>query len=397
MNHLTDGQIRASLDDELGNEGSQHLETCQDCQARLATLKAARQRTEQRLAFLAKKAEENATDLAPVMVSHSALVRFKQRLESNPKEKIMLRKIFSSRSLWVGLATLALVAVLLSVPSIRAWAGEFLGLFRVQQVAVIPIDTTGMSQLSGDSALGKQIGQLLANSVSVNQKPGEPKAAVSAAEAGQIAGFIVRLPDNQTVAPQLFVESGSSFEFTIDRAKAQALLDEAGRKDLVLPQALDGAKIKLEIPAGVSASYGSCPTPSASEDGLGIHQGSPGRRYSDCVIFAQIPSPVVTTPPNVDFKQLAELGLEFTGMTPDQAKAFSDSVDWTSSLVIPIPKNAATYQQVQVDGVTGTLIQRPADDAPQYVLIWVKNGIIYAISSLGSNSAQAVQMANSLK
>jgi hypothetical protein len=71
-------------------------------------------------------------------------------------------------------------------------------------------------------------------------------------------------------------------------------------------------------------------------------------------------------------------------------------VDWTSSLVIPIPKNAATYDQVSVDGVTGTLIQRPADDAPQFALVWVKNGIIYAIGGLGSNSQQAIQMANAL-
>jgi len=83
-------------------------------------------------------------------------------------------------------------------------------------------------------------------------------------------------------------------------------------------------------------------------------------------------------------------------MTSDQAAAFTKTVDWTSTLVIPLPKNAATYKQVTVDGVTGTLIQRPADDAPQYPLLWVKNGIIYAISSLGTNSQQALDIANSL-
>ncbi len=125
-------------------------------------------------------------------------------------------------------------------------------------------------------------------------------------------------------------------------------------------------------------------------------RGSFGRRFADCVIFAQIPSPTVTAPPSVNVPQLAQIGLEFTGMTPEQAKAFTDSVDWTSTLVVPIPKNAATYEQVTVDGVTGTLIQRPADDAPQFALLWVKNGIIYTIGGLGSNSQQAIQMANSL-
>jgi Na+/H+ antiporter NhaB len=99
----------------------------------------------------------------------------------------------------------------------------------------------------------------------------------------------------------------------------------------------------------------------------------------------------------LNIAQLAQIGLEFTGMTSEQAAAFTQTVDWTSTLVIPLPKNAATYQQVTVDGVTGTLIQRtPAAEEPQYALLWVKNGIIYAISSLGSNSQQAVQIANSL-
>ena len=83
-------------------------------------------------------------------------------------------------------------------------------------------------------------------------------------------------------------------------------------------------------------------------------------------------------------------------MSQEQAAAFTKTVDWTSTLIIPIPKNAATYEQVQVDGVTGTLIQRPADDAPQFVLVWVKNGIVYSIGGLGSNSQRAIDMANSL-
>ena len=71
-------------------------------------------------------------------------------------------------------------------------------------------------------------------------------------------------------------------------------------------------------------------------------------------------------------------------------------MDWTSTLVVPIPKNAATYQQLAVDGVTGSLIQRPSDDAPEFLLLWVKDGIVYSIGGLGANSQQAIDMANSL-
>jgi len=98
----------------------------------------------------------------------------------------------------------------------------------------------------------------------------------------------------------------------------------------------------------------------------------------------------------VDVAQLAQIGLEFSGMSAEQAAAFTQTVDWTSTLVIPVPRNAATYEQVSVDGVTGTLIQRPADDAPQFVLVWVKDGVVYSIGGLGTNSQKALDMANSL-
>jgi hypothetical protein len=117
----------------------------------------------------------------------------------------------------------------------------------------------------------------------------------------------------------------------------------------------------------------------------------------NCVLLAQIPSPTVNAPPDLDVQQLAEIGLQFTGMSAKQAHDFSQTVDWTSTLVIPIPRNGSTYKQIAVDGVTGYLIQRPAGDAPQYALVWLKNGIIYAIGGFGSDTAAALAMGNSLK
>jgi len=262
-------------------------------------------------------------------------------------------------------------------------------------VTVVPVDFTGIQQLTGNDALGKQISQLLSKSINMTEKPGEPQTVADAAQAGQLAGFDVRLPKDLTPA-YISVEHAAAFTFKVDRARAQALLEEAGRTDLVLPQEIDGADIAVKIPASVSASYGTCPEPKTDSGRLDLNGGSAGRRYADCVILAEIPSPTITAPASVDVSRLAEIGLEFTGMSQAQAEAFTKTVDWTSSLVVPIPKNAATYQQIAVDGVTGTLIQRPADDAPQFALLWVKNGVIYTIGGLGSDSQKALQMANSL-
>jgi len=198
------------------------------------------------------------------------------------------------------------------------------------------------------------------------------------------------------------VMSGAAFTFTIDRAKAQALLDEAGRSDLVLPEEVDGADVSVKIPSSVSLSFGTCPEPSNESEAEREKKremetsGSPGRVYADCVIFAQIPSPEVSAPASLDIASLAQIGLEFTGMTAEQAKEFTSTIDWTSTLLVPIPRNAASYEQVTVDGVTGTLIERPSDDAPQFALLWVKDGIIYTIGGLGSNSQKALEIAGSL-
>jgi hypothetical protein len=387
--HLNEGQLRAALDLELDRDGMQHLENCPDCRRRQSRIMAETQQAARGLAFLGSPAGQSGPDAG------SALVRFHQRNDSR-KEISMFRKLFASTALRVGLAIVVILAVVFSFPQARAFADQVLNLFRVQQVVVVPVDFTGIQSLTGNDTLGKQVSDLIASSVTTQQEPGTPVTAADAAQASQLAGFTVRVPQGMTPS-RLSVENAAAFTLKVDVAKAQALLNESGRSDLVLPASINGADVSVNIPASVSVAFGTCPDPAAPDTGAGLNSGgSAGRRYPDCVILAEIPTPTVSAPADLNIAQLAQIGLEFTGMTSDQAAAFTQTIDWTSTLVIPLPKNAATYDQVTVDGVTGTLIQRPADDAPQYALLWVKNGIIYAISSLGTNSQQAIQMANSL-
>ncbi len=399
--HLPDVQLRLALDGELAKNSMNHLQSCPVCQRRLEEMRREVAQLAGRLAFLGDPAPERLhppsgrlhPQFGHLPSAHSALQEFNHRF--NPrKEYPVFKRIFASPVLRIGLAVVVILALVLSVPAARAVADQILNLFRVQQVVVLPLDTTGMEQLTGNSTLVKQLSQLASSSLQNEQKPGEPVTVADASQAGKLAGFTVRLPQGMSPS-RISVENSASFSFKLDRAKAQALLDEAGRSDLVLPASIDGEVVSVKIPASVSTAYGNCPDPSTSEPST-FGNGSTGRQYPDCILMAQLPSPSVSAPADMNIAQLAQIGLQFTGMTAEQAAAFTSSVDWTSTLVIPIPKNAATYQSVTVDGVTGTLIQRPADDAPQYALIWVKNGIVYAISSLGTSSQQAIQMANSL-
>ena len=389
--HLTDGELRAALDGELKGQQLQHLQSCTDCQARQSQLRAENAQIARQLAFLAH-ADQSVPE------EQKAWNRFSQELVIK-KETSMFKKWFAFPVVRFGTAALLILALVLAFPGTRALAGELLSLFRVQHVTVVPVDFTGMEQLNG--AVGQNISQLISESVTMQKEPSDPVNVASADEASQLAGFNVRAPEGQAPS-RISVMSGAAFTFTIDRAKAQALLNEAGRGDLVLPDEVDGTDVSVNIPSSVSFAFGTCPEPSNESEAKREMKretetsGSPGRAYKDCIIFAQIPSPEVSAPASLDIAKLAQIGLEFTGMTAEEAAQFTSTVDWTSTLLVPIPKNAASYQQVTVDGVTGTLIERPSDDAPQFALLWIKDGIIYTLGGLGSNSQRALEIANSL-
>ncbi len=384
--HLTDGELRAALDGELAPQPLQHLAACAACAARQQQLQAAHAETGRRLAALAPLTE-------PAPAAGRAWARFSHKL-SIQKEQSMTKPWFSLPLPRLAAAAFGLLLFVLAFPGTRALAGELLNLLRVQQVQVVAVDFTGLEQLTGDGALGNQFAELISQSVSLQPEPGDPTAAASAAEASQLAGFTVRVPADLTPS-QINVTEAAVLRITLDRAKTQTLLNEAGRADLTLPAATDGADIIVEIPASVSVAFGTCPTPGSDEPG-NTEQSAILRRYPDCLILAQIPSPTVNTPAGLDIEALARIGLEFTGMTAAEAAAFTSTVDWTSTLLVPIPQDASTNQQVQVDGVTGTLIQRLSGDTPQFALLWVKDGIIYTISGLGDNAQAAFEIANAL-
>ena len=385
--HLDDGILRAALDGELDAAQKAHLAACTHCQERQQALNRLAQQVSQQLSFLVPSQQ----DAAPA--PQRALAAFRSQY-FHKKEPSIMKKLFNSPLLRAAVVAVVALAIILSVPATRAWAGEFLGLFRVQQVTTLPVDLTNLMKLQDNSAFGKKVTDLIASSINFTQKPGQMVEVNSAAEATQAAGFPVRISDQAGKPSSIFVQNGFAFSFLIDRSKAQALLDEAGRKDLVLPQAIDGDTISVTVPAHAAVAYGACPDAAALSGTKDISMFD----ASGCIQLVQLPSPTVQTPPNLDFSQLAQIALQVTGMSAQQAKDFSAQVDWTTSLVIPIPKNAAINKTITVDGVTGQLVQRNVpDDVPQYVIIWTKNGILYAIGGAGMDVDKALAIANSLK
>jgi hypothetical protein len=110
-----------------------------------------------------------------------------------------------------------------------------------------------------------------------------------------------------------------------------------------------------------------------------------------------MPAPELDAPAGLDVQALGTAYLQILGLSQEEAQSFAANVDWTTTLVLPIPRSEAGYQEVSVDGVTGTLIAQEASSwgSGEYALIWVKDGMLYAFTGSGEG-ADAIQFANNL-
>lgn len=298
------------------------------------------------------------------------------------------------RWVWVAIVAIVVVVAFFSFPPGRNLAGKFLTSLRVQNVQAVNVNLSAFVGPNANSSLQDMITQMISDKVTVTVNE-EAQTAKDAAAASNLAGFSVQLLGKRGDSPQLAVGGEHAFDLTVDRARLQAILKEAGRPDLTLPQSIDGATVSVKIPRIVRARYGDCPgAPSATAN---VATPTPSTmQYSNCVIVTEGPSPVVNVPSGVDFAQLAEIGLELAGMTPEQAHEFLQTVDWKSTLGISIPRFMRSYQAVEVNGVKGTLLNMAGRRGPTYTLVWAKNGMGYSLTGYG-DSGDVVSLANSLK
>ena len=389
--HLSEGEIQAYYDAELNSEAREeirlHLESCPKCSNRAEIISNRMQRVKAQFASLKPTPYQ-----APSSTSH-AHTRLNARLRNLEKENIFMRNNLIPRlpkTAWGALAIVTILAISLTFPSVRALANSFLGLFRVEQIRVIEFDADKVSEQMESSS---QLEQILGENVQFEEL-GEPQEAGSVAEASDFAGFAVRLPEDMDSEMKLTIQPGANMTFNADIDLIQTVLDEIGRSDIQLPPGIDGAQVELEIPSSVTAQYGQCDFEELPMPEDGEHPVEAAGLERNCTSFMQVPSPTISAPPGLDIAKIGEAYLQVLGMSQEEAERFSQNVDWTTTFIVPIPQYSAEYEEVSVDGVTGTYIQRKYGS--WYVLLWVKDGIVHSLSGPGSK-AEALSIANSLK
>ncbi len=397
--HLNERTLLTLLDNELDPDASQraiqHLDGCQRCQETLARMQTRRQELQDALAQLTP---EGTQTLIPWQSAHMLYKRrLNPSLELEKETPNMLQKLFARRyrPAWIVLAVVLVLAIALSFAPVRTLANSFLGLFRVQQINVIEVDPGDLPAQLSEST---DFQALLSENVTF-EDGGEAFSVSSAGEATASLGFSPRLPEQADGAPDLTVTPGGSATFVIDLPRVQALLQAIERSNIELPAELDGATAILEVPANLTAGWGDCKFDIEAARESGYDPDMPGGSYplSNCTTLVQMLSPTISAPEGLDLQQLGQAYLQVLGMDKEQAEQFASSVDWTTTLVLPVPRYQAQYSKVTVDGVEGVLIQEGEGGRQDvYMLAWVKDGVLYALTGPG-DVAEALAIGNSLK
>ncbi len=387
------GALKAYVDGALASTEQAalnvHLATCGTCRDELAALRLRAASVVTCLAALEPGADE-------VLAPAQALARFRSRAievthahQSEPtglwagleRSYTMIKGAFETgrlRPFAIGAAAVACLLILFSFAPVRQAAADILGIFRVRKFAAIAIDQTQQQKLESlaKMAEGGQFGQ-----PATVREPGKPQPVADAAEASRLVGFAVRTPaalPNGASRQSFDLQSGPAIHYEMDRAAMQALLEATNTQGVKLPQ-VDKITIDVDVPSFVSQEYT-------------IGTGK--------LLVIQMASPQVNIPPGIDPAVISEAGFKFLGMPDADARRLAQSIDWTSTLVIPVPINVAQYREVTVDGVSGLLLEHQPDRNVRYrstTLLWQKGGIIHVVDARNVDPLVAMQVADSLR
>ena len=267
---------------------------------------------------------------------------------------------------------LTVVAVLVSFPSVRAAAQQFLDLFRVQRFVAVSIDPARIAQIEKLQSGKLDLKALLSRDIQVLKEPGQPKVFSDLGAASQAAGFDARLPVTLPEGMRQDEIRGTGdgmVRFTADTSKLADLLESMEITDVQLPSQLNGAVIDIRVPPCVITSYS---------------------RGKDRVTLVQANSPEITLPAGVFLPQMAEIGLRVAGLSSQEARRLAYSLDWHSTLLVPVPANAASFREVELHGTKGLLIEtrqlrsqegsgRPHGRSGA-ALLWSEGGKVFALS-----------------
>ena len=273
------------------------------------------------------------------------------RRTASPRRRHVLQAVACAASLVLGVG-------LVAVPSVRAGAESFLDLFRVVNFVAVPVAKDRFATLQH----GLDLPRLLGEQVHTLQAPGAPQSVATAEQAGAMSGIAVHLPTwmpDGLALQGIEVLGEQRWSVAASTQKLQQVLDTLGINDLTAPPGLDGQTATIHIYPSVRVSYGA---------------------QASRVMFIQARQPDAALPRGADLPLLAEIGLRVLGFEPNEARRFANSIDWRTTLLVPVPASVARFHEVDLGGSKGLLIETSEGSgrgASQ--LLWSAGGSVFAL------------------
>ena len=378
--HLQDGTLRALLDGELQGRAraraQRHLATCARCEGRLSALRIDVEQVAERLDALAPGALES-----PGMEQALRRLHSQASMDDDPQRSDRMTGKTGINRNWQralsGLAVVAVLAVLFAFEPVRAAARELLAIFRIQEIVVLPITSGQVENLEN---LQYQLGSdFFPGSYDIVDEPEDAAHVDSLAAASQQAGYALRAPGALAPADDIVVRGQMALRFVPDVELMREVFRAAGLSPDLVPPDVDGQPFNLTIPPSVVQLWNS---------------------QDEALVLMQMPSPIVEFPEGVDEPALAAAMLQLLGFSEEEALRLSASINWTSTLVLPVPTDLVTVEEVTVDGTTGFLMmgEAPQSETQQtyMALLWQSGGQVYLLSG-GPDGQRLVEVANSLQ
>ncbi len=376
MRHLNDGVLLAYRDRQVTGSRKQsveaHLNTCPTCQKRLETLAEDREFTTDMLSALKPNAFEQPN-------ARQALAAFQRNDMMSKQEKRMFIKSKRAQRIAVGIASVAALTATFSLAPVRAFASDLLSIFRVEKFVIVNVEDERLDEIS--EAIDEN---LFFGEEEVLQDPGEPVHVGSVDEAAAQAGFTPRIPVGYGEPTEIVVQGPLQVRYTPDIEVLQEVFTTLGLDPTLLPDNIDGQPFTFTMPSSIGLTY-------YDEDTNSEFQ------------IVQVPSPTADVPDGVNMQQLGEAMLQVLGMSPEEAANMSANIDWTSTLILPIPATTlASIQEVSVDGTTGLLMDGAWEEGSDgeasntNSILWQKGGMVY-VAADDTNSTKLLEFIESLQ
>ena len=259
-------------------------------------------------------------------------------------------------------ASLAVLVALFAIPAVRVGAQAMLDMFRVRNFVGVSFNPERLEKLR---SLKQDNAMMVFDRQQVIQDPGKPSVQPSMGAASAVAGFRVESPgflpkglalDTVAVTGEGRAQIGAS------SARLREVLDALGLRDVQVPPNLDTQDITVHTYPVVAQSY---------------------RSEKHRLALLQSRNPEVSMPAGVDLPRMGEIGLRILGMDAGEAHRLAQSIDWRSTLLVPVPTTATSFRQVTVKGNPGLLVTASGESGAKNraggVLLWTEGDRVFAL------------------